>query len=99
MGLIVGKKQPPTLLFYQGFLSPIGTTMGMLKLHCDTPTSVGPTQFQMASKTLENSSYTAKTTDSDNKGGEVPMTHPPFMIGKDDQPKETIYHRDSIAVE
>ena len=80
-------------------LSLPNTTMGVLKLQCDTPTSVGPTQCQMASKTLDDSSYTARTIDSADEGGEVPMTRPPIVIGEDDQPEETFYHRDSIAVE
>jgi hypothetical protein len=53
----------------------------------------------MASKNLDDSSATAKTTDSDDEGDEVPMTRPPIVIGEDDQLEETFYHRDSIAVE
>lgn len=73
--------------------------MGVLKLRRNTPTSVGPTQCQMASKNLDDSSATAKTTDSADEGDEVPMTRPPIVIGEDDQPEETFYHRDYIAVE
>jgi hypothetical protein len=76
------KKKSPTLLFYQGSLSPISTTMGVLKLRCDTPTSVGPTQCQMALKTLENSSYTAKTTDSTNEGVKFPWPVLPSWLAR-----------------
>ena len=85
------------LILLSSLISP--TTMCVLQLRGYTPASVGLTQCQIASKILDDSSATAKTTDSADEGDEVPMTRPPIVIGEDDQSEETFYQRDSIDVE